>query len=179
MLTALTGNGSSSGQKQAVSQQEKNALRAVKLHPSDANAWGQLVSARWTSATQGSNYDPNTGVFTAAGKKELAGVGQAWQQYLKLTNKPDPNVAILAARANARLGAYAAEAAAWEIVSAGNPKSAIGFECLSASAYAAKQTRKGDLARDKALTLVPAAQRTTLRQQLSQAKTNPQVAASC
>src|SRR5512142_1652340 len=64
ILNAFTGNGSGSSQKQVVSQQEKQALAAVKANPNDAAAWGQLVLARWTSATTtGSNFDQNTGTF--------------------------------------------------------------------------------------------------------------------
>ena len=70
ILNAFTGNGSGSAQKQVVSQQEKAALAAVKARPNDPAAWGQLVSARWTSATtQGTNFDPTTGTFTASGRR--------------------------------------------------------------------------------------------------------------
>jgi predicted Zn-dependent protease len=179
ILNAFTGNGSGSAQKQVVSQQEKAALVAVKARPNDPAAWGQLVSARWTSATQGNNYDPTRGAFTASGQKELTATTQAWQQYLKLTTKPDPTVTILAARAYAQLGDFANQAAAWEMETAANPSQAKGYECLAAAAYAAKQTRKGDLAAAKALTLVPKVQRLTVQQALTQAKTSPAIAQSC
>src|SRR5436853_5172526 len=71
ILNAFTGNGSGSAQKQVVSQDEKNALRATALRPNDPSAWGSLITARWTSAGQGNNIDPATGAFTANGKKEL------------------------------------------------------------------------------------------------------------
>jgi hypothetical protein len=179
LLNAFTGNGSGNSQKQVVSQQEKAALRATRLHPTDPAGWAALVQARWTSAGQGANFDANTGAFTAAGKKELAATTQAWQQYLKLTNKPDPDLAVLAARAYTALGSYAGAASAWEIEAAANPKEAKGFECLAASAYAAKQTRKGDLATVKALSLIPKSQQLAIKQLLQQAKTNPQVAQQC
>ena len=60
-----------------------------------------------------------------------------------------------------------------------NPTQATAFECLAANAYAARQTRKGDLAAAKALSLVPKVQRTLLQSRLTQAKTNPHVASSC
>ena len=50
---------------------------------------------------------------------------------------------------------------------------------LAASAYAAKQTRKGDLAMGKALTLVPKPQRALLKTQIQQAKTQPAIAQQC
>jgi hypothetical protein len=178
ILNAFTNNGSGS-QKQVVSQAEKAALSATRLRPTDPAAWGSLVQARWTSAGQGANYNVNTAQFTATGKKELTAATQAWQHYLSLTKSPDPNTAVLAARAYSALANYPGEASAWEIVTLANPSEAKGFECLAASAYAAKQTRKGDLATAKALSLVPKVQRFQLTQQLKQAKTNPAVAQSC
>src|SRR5438105_12465875 len=65
LLNAFTGNGSGSNQGAVVSAQEKTALAAVKANPNNANAWSQLVQARWTSAGQGSNYNAATGTFTA------------------------------------------------------------------------------------------------------------------
>src|SRR3981081_1691224 len=179
LLNAFTGNGSGSAQKQVVSQQEKTALRQTQVNPSDPAGWAALVQARWTAAGQGNDFNPNTGQFTDVGKKELNAAAQAWQQYLKLTSKPDPNVAILAARAYGALANYAGAAGAWEVQANANPTEAKAFECLAATAYAAKQTRKGDLATAKALSLVPKLQRPAMKQTLQQAKTNPLVAQSC
>jgi len=179
ILNAFTGGGSSGAQKQVVSAQEKSALRETQLRPNDPAGWSALVQARWTSAGQGSNFNTTSGAFTASGKKELTGATRAWQQYLKLTKNPDPTVTVLAARAYSALGDYANQAAAWEIETIANPTEAKAFECLAASAYAAKQTRKGDLAAAKATSLVPKAQRLTITQVLNQAKTNPQVAQQC
>jgi hypothetical protein len=179
ILNAFTGNGSSGAQKAVVSQAEKQALRETALRPKDPTAWSDLVEARWTNANQGANYDANTGTFTASGKQELSKLAHDWQQYTNLTKKPDPNLAILAARAYGQLGNYAGEANAWEIQTLANPSAAKGFECLAAAAYAAKQTRKGDLASAKAESLVPKASRSQIKLALTQAKTNPQVAQQC
>ncbi len=179
LLNAFTGNGSGNNQSQVFSQQEKAALKQTRLHPDDPAGWSALVSARWENAGSGSNFDSSTGTFTASGQKELAATAAAWQRYLQLTNKPDPNTALLAARAYGHLGNYAGAASAWEIQAAANPSSAHGYECLAASAYAAKQTRKGDLALAKALTLTPKLSRTTLKSQIQAAKTTPSIAASC
>ncbi|HET9102913.1 MAG TPA: hypothetical protein VFN55_06115 [Solirubrobacteraceae bacterium] len=179
LLNAFTGGGGGNSQGVAVSQAEKDALKQTRLHPSDPAAWSALISARWSNASVGSNYNSATGQFTASGRKELEGVAGAWAKYVSLTKSPDPNVAILAARAYGGLADYSAEAGAWEIQAAANPTSAKGYECLAAAAYAAKQTRKADLALAKALSLVPKLQRTTLKQQIQAAKTTPSVAQSC
>ena len=179
ILNAFTGNGSGNNQKSVVSQQERAALRTVKLNPNDPAGWSALVQARWTNAGQGNNFNATTGQFTTSGRQELAATTQAWQQYLKLTKTPDPNLAVLAARAYAAQGNYSGEASAWELEAAANPTQLKGYECLAASAYAAKQTRKGDLALAKALSLAPKAQRALLKTQIEQAKTQPTVAQQC
>ena len=178
LLNAFSGSGSNN-QGQVKSAAEKQALRQIKANPNDPTAWAALVQARWTSAGQGSNFNSTTGQFTAAGTKELSATTQAWQRYLTLTKTPDPSLAVLAARAYALQGNYAGEASAWEIEAAASPNQVKGYECLAVSAYAAKQTRKGDLALAKALTLVPKGQRALLKTQIQQAKKSPQIAQQC
>jgi hypothetical protein len=178
-LNALTSGGGGGAQHQQVSSQEKTAIRETRVRPTDPSSWADLIQARWSNAGQGSNYDTATQTFTASGRKELTLMGQAWQRYLQLTKKPDPTIAILAAKGYGQLGDYANQAHAWELQTLAEPNTAKGYECLAASAYAAKQTRKGDLAAAKALTLVPEASRATLKLALNQAKTSPQVAQTC
>ncbi|MGI8427838.1 MAG: hypothetical protein ACR2OB_00690 [Solirubrobacteraceae bacterium] len=173
------GGGGANNQKQVVGQQEKTALRATAVRPSDPQAWGSLLQTRWTSAGQAPNFNASTQSFTSTGRKELTGAAQAWQRYLQLTAHPDPNLAVLAARAYAALGDYANEASAWENVTLANPSEAKGFECLAASAYAAHQTHKGDLATTKAISLVPKVRQFEIKQALTQAKTQPQIAQQC
>jgi hypothetical protein len=172
------GGGSGGNQGQVVSAQEKTALKAVKADPNSAAAWSQLVQARWSAATA-SDYNQTTGTFTANGIKELSLLTKAWQRYLALTKSPDSSTAILAARAYAKLANYAQEANAWEIISAADPTNRTAYECLAVSAYAAKQTRKGDLALNKALTLTPKANKTLLKSQINAAKTQPTIAQGC
>ena len=179
LLNALTGGGSTAGQQSAISQAEKNAIKATQVNPQNAAAWANLIQARWSTARSSNTYvNPNTGQFTAAGNKELTALGQDYQRYKALVKQPDPNVAILAARANQYVGNYSAATSAWSDITAATP-TATGFGCLAANAYAANQTRTGDLASAKALSLAPKVQRTLLQQKLTQAKTNPSVAQSC
>jgi len=180
LLNGLTGSGSNSGQQSAVSQQEKNAIKATQLNPSSAAAWANLVQARWSNARSSSaDIDANTGQFTAAGKKELTNLGQNYERYKALVKRPDPNVAILAARAYQYLGNYSAATSAWSDITAANPTQATAFECLAANAYAAGNTRTGDLSSAKAVSLVPKAQQTLLKSNIAKAKTDPTVAQSC
>ncbi len=179
LLNAFTGNGSGNAQVQVVSAQEKAAVQQTKLRPTDPAAWSALVSARWESASSGNDYNTATGTFTAVGRRELAATTAAWQRYLQLTKSPDPNLAVLAARAYANLGEYAGAASAWEIQAQANPGAAKGYECWAVSAYAAQQTRVGDLALAKVLPLVPKLSRVTLKAQIESAKTTPSIAQSC
>src|SRR6185437_11662818 len=180
LLNGLTGSGSNSGQQSAVSQQEKNAIKATQLNPSSAAAWANLVQARWSTARSSSaDVNANTGQFTAAGNKELTSLGQDYQRYKALVKHADPNVAILAARAYQYLGNYSAATSAWSDITAANPTQATAFECLAANAYAAGNTRTGDLSSAKAVSLVPKAQQTLLKSNIAKAKTDPTVAQSC
>ncbi len=179
LLNAFNGGGSTSGQKSIVSQQEKDAIRATQLNPNDPQAWANLLQARWTAAGQGNDFNSATSTFTKAGLQELTLATQAWQKYLALSKNPDPDLAVLAARAYAGLQNYAGEASAWDIETSANPSAVKGFECLAVSAYAAGQTRKGDLASAKALSLVPKAQQALLKNQLNSAKTDPSIAQQC
>jgi hypothetical protein len=180
LLNAFTGSGSGNNSSQAISQQEKTALSQTKQNPNSTAAWAALVNARWINATSNpSDYNQSTATFTDAGKKELANTTSAWERYLSLTKNPDPNMAVLAARAYAQQGNYSGAANAWEIQSQANPSAAKGYECLAATAYAAKQTRKGDLALAKAISLVPKLARNTLKTQITAAKTTPSVAQGC
>ena len=179
LLNAFNGGGSTSGQKAVVSQQEQQAIKQTQQTPSDPQAWANLVQARWTSAGQGSNFNSSTGQFTKSGLNELNLATQAWQRYLQLQKNPDPNLAIVAARAYAGQQNYAGEASAWDVETSADPTAVKGFECLAVSAYAAGQTRKGDLASAKALSMVPKAQQALLKNQLTAAKTQPSVAQQC
>jgi hypothetical protein len=180
LLNAFTGNGSSNAQSQVLSQQEKSALRQTRLEPDNPAGWAALISARYVSASSNSaDYNSSTGTFTAAGIKKLAATTAAWERYLQLTKSPDPSLAILVARAYAYQGMYAGAASAWEIQTLADPSGPKGYECLAASAFAAKQTRKGELALAKALTLVPLLSRKTLKAEIEAAKTSPSVAQAC
>jgi hypothetical protein len=180
LLNAFNGSGSSSNQSSAVSAAEKSAIKATQTSPNDPSAWSNLIQARWSNASSNSaDYNASTGAFTATGKQELTNLGEDWGHYQSLVKQPDSEVAILAARAYEYLGQYASATGAWQAITAAEPTTATAFECLAANAYAGKQTRVGDLASAKALSLVPTAQQTLLKTKLNQAKTDPSIAQSC
>lgn len=179
LLNGLTGNGTNSGQKQAITQAAKAALKQVKLHPTSPSAWSTLEQAYWEAAHQSSDFDSTTGAYTTTGKKYLADATSAWQHYLGLVKSPNPDAAILAAEAYASLAQYKQEASSWQFVIQSDPSAAKGYECLAFSAYAAKDTRLGSLAAAEALRRVPKLDKLELQSALTASKTQSSYAQQC
>jgi hypothetical protein len=179
LLDAFKGGGNSNAAKQTISQAEKDATKATQQRPNDPTAWAALVQARFDTAGQTGYYDPNTGSFTTAGKQEITAATQAWNRYQQLTKTPDPTLANLVATRTARAADYTTAAQAWQVVTAANPTVFKYYECLAAAAYAAKQNRTGDLAKDKAVSLAPVAQQLVVKNQLILAKNHPSPAQQC
>jgi hypothetical protein len=178
LLNAFTNNASNSN-KQAINQETKVALRATQHNPNSAQAWASMVQARWSQAGTGSNFNSATSTYTAAGKHQLRLAANAWERYLTLTKAPSPGVATLAARAYSTIADWNRAARAWEYVANAEPTAANAYVCLAATAYAAKQTRKGDLAAAQAVSLAPKLQRLQLKQELKAAKASTALAQSC
>lgn len=177
LLNAFTGQGSGNQQSSVFSQQVKTAERQVKANPNSAAAWGALLTARYSDAASGTS--SSTTSLTSAQKTKFAAVGDAWQHYTALSSSPTENNALYAATAYGLLAQYANAAGAWEAVTQADPSSAKGYVCLAMNAYAASQTRKGDLAAAKAASMVPKANRKTLTSEINAAKTQPSLAQSC
>jgi hypothetical protein len=175
------GNGGSGGGNQVYTQAVKKALDAVKKNPSAGN-WANLMRARWSAASNpGRDYNSTTSTYTAAGKKQLKDGADAWQQYLKVTKQKSNasflQTSFLAADIYQNLGQWANEADAWNYALGATPTgSAQALKpslCLALSAYAAKQTSKGDLAAAAAVKLTPKLQRVTLRSTFKTVKSSP------
>ena len=168
----LTGGGgpSTSAQEQ-LEKQENAALRRTRANPKDPVAWATLTRLRYQQAGQGDNYNPDTGQFTPAGRRELLQAAKAWERHLKVAKKPDPNVAILMVQAFGPLGLNlpgpGTEAA--EIVVEERPSSQTYYQ-LALFAYQAGQKRKSDLAAEKAVVLAPKDQRPAVNSQIQEAR---------
>jgi hypothetical protein len=167
----LTGNSNSSGGgSDILNKQEKTAVKRVTVNPRDAAGWAAVARIRYQRAGQGSNYDQQTGSFKEGGRKALRRAAQAWQRYLALNPaKPDSNLASLMVQAFAGLGEAKPGVAAAEIVTQARPSS-NAFYTLALFAYAAGQTRKGDLAGQKAVSLAPVTSRPSVKSQVDQLK---------
>jgi len=170
-----SGNGSSGGS--GFEKQIKAATRRTRLQPRNPAAWAELASVRYHAAGTGGNFDQVNNRFTNKGRAELARVRAAWLRYLALNpKKPDANVAGEMVRALGPDGLASIPDAvrAEEIVIDSQPANANLYAQLAVLAYEAGQTRKGDLAAAKAVSLTPKDQRASFKQQLDDAKTQAQ-----
>lgn len=173
LLNAVGQNGGGGGTdtfQAAVTAAEKR----VSVAPTDAAAWAALTQARYQVAASGDGFDATTNTFTAKGKAELAQARTSWNRYLALKPK-SPNVDVANEMVRvfepAGLNLPTEAVATQEIVAGANPSSPNAFTTLAVLAYLASQTRKGDLAAAKAVSLEPKPQQAALKAQLATAKT--------
>jgi tetratricopeptide (TPR) repeat protein len=175
IVDAITGNGSSGGGDDAVVKRLSNEVRSAdakaKASPSDPAAWSALALARVRLAQVGDNLNPATGDYTPEGRRQLAAAGTAFDKYVAL-NPPTPDERLARQMANAFLsvGNAAKAVTAQEMVTEIDPTQQT-FSNLAIFAYQANQTRKGDLAAQKAVDLAPKAEQKDLKAQLDSAKT--------
>ncbi len=148
---------------------EQQAVAKARQDPTAAN-WAAVARARFNLAQTGEFVDQSTGNYTDAGAEMLRSAGRAWDESVELADgSPDPRVASLMVQAYAGIGELDKAATAQEII-AEDRNSAGAYATLAQIAYQAGQTRKGDLARGKALELTEPDMREALKGQLDQAK---------
>jgi hypothetical protein len=166
-ITESSGSGDDSADRFVRLEQE--ASTKARQNPTAAN-WAAVARARFNLAQTGEYVDQNTGNYTDAGAEMLRAAGRAWDESVKLAgDSPDSRVASLMVQAYAGIDELDKAAAAQEII-AEDRNSAGAYATLAQIAYQAGQTRKGDLAGDKALELTEPDMREALKGQLEQAK---------
>jgi tetratricopeptide (TPR) repeat protein len=173
LVDALTGAGSAPDASQKrFERQEAAALARTRANPSDEAAWAQLVRARVQLATTGERYDANTDTYDAEGKTKLRQAAEAWEKYLALdpSDKEETSrVASLMVRTFVSLEDLDKATIAQEVVA--DARDAAGpYSQLAVLAYQAGQTRKGDLAAEKAISLTDKDLRESLKAELESAK---------
>jgi hypothetical protein len=151
------------------------AVKRTETQPANPAAWAVLTRAQYQLAA--THADSQTGAFTAEGRKDLLATDRAWKRYLALAGeKPDANLASLMVQAYTGLNRPKEAVKAQQIVVNRQP-SANAFYQLAVYAYAANDTRTGDLASQKALDLTEPDLRPALKERLKDAKTSAQQAA--
>ena len=181
LLDAVKGNGGGGSSANTFEKRVQRLERQVRINPQDEGAWLALTRARYSETTTGENYDQSTSSFTPKGLQKLRTVEQSWDRYLALNpKKPDPNTANLMVQAFGQSGLNEPDkaVAAMEIVVDARPPSYALYAQLAQLAYAAGQSRKGDLSSKKAVALAPKDLRDQLKQQLDQIKTSAAGAAA-
>ncbi|MBA2644768.1 MAG: hypothetical protein H0U80_04925, partial [Solirubrobacterales bacterium] len=153
VVDAITGtNGGGDDGSDRFEEREERALAATRADPEDAAAWGELARARFQLASVGDNVNAETGTFTADGRTKLRQATAAWEKHVEVADEPDDRLAAVIAQAYIQLGEPAKAAGAQEVITEARPRAGV-FAQLAVYAYAAGQTRRGDLARDRALEL--------------------------
>src|SRR3954447_7527531 len=174
IVDAITGNGGGGSGDSVVTKRLtadiQAAQRRANAGPTDPTAWATLARARLRYASVGDNFDSAKSDYTAAGKRQLAAAGTAWDKYVALNPpKPDEGLARQMIQAYISLSKADKAVSAQEIVTQIEPSQQT-FANLALLAYQANQTRKGDLAAMKAVSLAPKADRKDLKAQLDSAK---------
>jgi hypothetical protein len=171
ILNALTGG--EGPPKASFAGQVKKYQHLVIVQPKNLSAWEGLINAQLHEAG-GETYVSN-GKLNSKGKELFSQVARSWNSYLALNPpKPSPKLAKEMVRifGEEGLNEPAAAAAVLQIVVASEPQSAALFGALAEYAYKAKNTRQGDLAAAKAVSLAPAAERSRLKKELAELKKN-------
>jgi hypothetical protein len=179
LLNAVGQGGSSSSS--AFQSEVTAAEKRVRVAPTDQAAWAALTEARYEVAATGDGFDATTETFTSKGKAELQQARTAWNTYLALKPK-SPNVDVATEMVRvfepAGLNLPSDAVTAQEIVVGADQSSPDEYTTLAVLSWLSGQTRKGDLAAAKAVTLEPKAEQAALKTQLATAKTQAQAEAA-
>ncbi|HLM86121.1 MAG TPA: hypothetical protein VK272_08040 [Solirubrobacteraceae bacterium] len=175
ILSSLSKEGGGGGGT-GYSSQIKKYRKLTEQQPSNASAWENLAKDLYHEAGNEPYTVANTGEVTAKGKALFKQVSAAWQGYIAL-NPPKPNSELAQLMVNVYgeqgLNEPAKAVEVLQISVAYRPTDAALYAALAEYAYKAHNTRVGDLASEKAVSLAPAEQRTRLKNELAEVKANP------
>ena len=176
LLNAASENTGSGGA--SFSNQIKKYEKTTRVQPTNVAAWEKLTLAILHESGGEAYVNANTGTPTPKGKELLARASRSWERYLAL-NPPKANVELAKLMAQRvytteGLNQPASAVQALQIVVAAEPTSVSWYSQLAAYAYKAKNTRVGDLAAAKAVSLAPASERKRLEQDLAGVKKSPE-----
>jgi hypothetical protein len=153
----------------------KKYRKLTEEQPSNASAWENLAKNILHEAG-GEQYVTSSGTVTSKGKELFHEAAQAWNSYIAL-NPPKPNAELAqlmeSVYGESGLDEPAKEVEVLQIAVAARPTDAALYAALAESAYKAHNTSVGDLASTKAISLVPASERTRLKDELAEVKANP------
>jgi hypothetical protein len=168
-------NGEGSGSASQAGQIKKYK-KLVAKQPNDVSAWESLISAQLHEGA-GEAYEKES-KLTSKGKELFSQIAQSWSSYLAL-NPPKPNAELAQEMerifGEEGLNQPAEEVKDLQVVIAVKPELTPQYESslyasMAEYAYKAHNTRIGDLASEKAISLAPATQRKQLKSELAELK---------
>jgi hypothetical protein len=157
------------------SSQIKKYQKLTRQQPANVSAWENLLKAQVHEAG-GEVYVSSSGALTGKGRELFVQAAQTWSSYLALNPpKPNPELAQLMLRVFGEEGLNrpSEEVQVLQIVVAAKPTNVAYYAQLSRYAYLAHNTRVGDLAAAKAVSLAPVAQRPRLKAELAALRKSP------
>ena len=179
LFDAITGKDSSGGGSinGTVKGRINKDNKALQLNPKNEAALADLVRSYYQLATD--DADANTGAFGQQGKANLAKADSAWKRYVDLSAKPSDSLASLMLQAYGQggLNKPSDAATAAEVIANARP-SAQAYLTLATYAAQAGQSRKAQLAGQKAIDLAPKAQKKLVKQQVQAAQASAATGAS-
>lgn len=154
----------------AIENRLERAEQRLAANPRDEAALKEMIRSNYQLVAD--DADPNTGQFPNDARDELQASAAAWERYLALEPKQvEVSLAFLILQVYGQTGlnqpAKAVQAA--ELVAEQRPSPAAYVQ-LTQYASLANQTRKAELAGDKAIELASRAERSSVRRQVEQAK---------
>lgn len=174
IFSAFTKEGG--GGESGFSKQIKKYQKLTKERPSDASAWEGLTKNLLHEVASSETYETSAGEVTSKGKELFRRASQAWSSYLALNPaKPNPELAqlMISVYAKGGLNEPAKGVEVMQLIVAARPTVASFYADLAEFAYEAHNTRVGDLASKKAVSLAPPAERTRVKNELAEVKANP------
>jgi hypothetical protein len=161
-----------------IEKRRDDAAKKAKADPQNPALWATLAETEFQLAGQSEGYNQNAvqpeQQFTGEARTHLVAAQRAWERHLKLAGEErvDTDTAAIMRNALVSLGDDAAAVRAQEIIIDGLENAAFGdYAQLAALAYGAGQTRKGDLAAERAVELAPKDRREEIKAALEQQKT--------
>ncbi len=149
--------------------------KLTEKQPQNISAWENLTKNLLHEAG-GEQFETSSGAVTSKGKELFHQVAAAWSGYVAL-NPPKPNAEIAQQMeliyGESGLNEATKEVEVLQIAVASRPTDAALYASLAEYAYKAKNTRVGDLASEKAVSLAPATDRVRIKRELEELKANP------
>lgn len=174
-LLSSISKGEGGGGGASYSAQIKKYTKLTQQQPKNVSAWLNLTKAQLHESGN-EPFTTSAGQVTSKGKELLKQAAQSWTSYIALNPpKPNPELAQLmeTVYGEGGLNEPAKEVEVLQIAVITRPKDAALYAALAEYAYKAHNTRVGDLASEKAVSLAPATERTALKRELAEVKNNP------